>query len=145
MEDNFKKVHTRQDLILSSVTLLAGILIFCANKVAGIMIAICGLVLFLCYKRGYQKDGKGAILDMVSKDICKTSTAPLTAFLNGESTNFVIKEGNEGGSMRLIAYYSKESSIAYVQLFHYSNYLYEPATGVVELLGARADTFISKL
>ena len=40
---------------------------------------------------------------------------------------------------------NKFIAVAYVQLFDFSNYTYEPATEVVELRGPRAEKLIGKL
>lgn len=145
MEDNFKKVHIGKDLTISSIVLLAGIALVFVNLELGIFIAVCGLFMFLFYKKGYRKEGQEAILSMVTKDICKSGSSALLRFLDGEDCKFEIKGGNDGGTIHLVAYFNKESSIAYVQLFHYVSYISEPMTGVVELTGDRADAFISKL
>ena len=42
-------------------------------------------------------------------------------------------------------YYNVDASIAYAQLFDFSNYTYEPATEIVELRGPKADKLISKI
>ena len=38
-----------------------------------------------------------------------------------------------------------DAAIAYVQLFDFSNYTYEPATGIVEIRGPRAEKLIGKI
>ena len=50
-----------------------------------------------------------------------------------------------GGVIRLEVYYNADASLAYAQLFDFSNYTYEPATGIVELRGPKADKLITKL
>ena len=145
MEYNFKKVHTEKDLIISTIVLLAGIGLFFVNKGLGICIAICGLGMFLIYKNGYRIDGKGTLLEGKSEDICKGCRTSIIEFLNGKDTTPVIKNGDEGGSIRLDVYFNKAGHVAYAQLFDFCNYAYEPATGVVELNGDRADKLITSL
>ena len=50
-----------------------------------------------------------------------------------------------GGVVRLEIYYNARASVAYAQLFDFSNYTYEPATDIVELRGPRAGKLIGKL
>lgn len=145
MQSNFKKVHTGKDLTISSAVLVIGIGLFFANKWLGVFIMVCGLLTLLLFKKGFRKEGQTSVLSRVSMDISKTCSLSVIGFLRGEDRSLVIKEGNEGGSMRLITYFNKQDHIAYVQLFNYSNYLYEAATEDVELTGARADEFIGKL
>ena len=62
-----------------------------------------------------------------------------------EDKEHQIKQGNEGGSIRLDVYFNKVEGIAYAQLYDFYNYTYEPATGIVELKGDRAGKLISLL
>lgn len=145
MEYNFKKVHTGKDLAISTIVLLAGAGLFFVNKGLGICIGICGLFMYLVYKGGYRKDGKGILLSKKSEDICKACRTSIVEFLEGKNTVPTIKQGNEGGSIRLDVYFNKAEGIAYAQLYDFCNYTYEPATGVVELKADRADKLISLL
>ena len=145
MEYNFKKVHTGKDLAISTIVLLAGAGLFFANKGLGSCIGICGLFMYLVYKGGYKKDGKGILLTRKSEDICKACRTSIVEFLEGKNTVPTIKQGNEGGSIRLDVYFNKAEQVAYAQLYDFCNYTYEPATGVVELKGDKADKLISLL
>ena len=145
MEYNFKKVHTGKDLAISTIVLLAGAGLFFVNKGLGICIGICGLFMYLVYKGGYKKDGKGILLTRKSEDICKASRTSIVEFLEGKNTVPTIKQGNEGGSIRLDVYFNKDEQVAYAQLYDFCNYTYEPATGIIELKADKADKLISLL
>lgn len=145
MEYNFKKVHTGKDLAISTIVLLSGAGLFFVNKGLGICIGICGLFMYLVYKGGYKKDGKGILLTRKSEDICKACRTSIVEFLEGKNTVPTIKQGYEGGSIRLDVYFNKAEQVAYAQLYDFCNYTYEPATGVVELKGDKADKLISLL
>ena len=145
MEINFKKVHTVKDLAISTLVLLAGIGLFFVNKGLGITIAVCGLAMFLLYKGGYKKDGKGIVLQKKSEDLCKACKQSIVDYLNGKDITPQIKKGNECGSVRLDVYYNADAGIAYAQLFDFRNYTYEPETEVIEIHSPRADKLISQL
>ena len=145
MEINFKKVHTVKDLAISTLVLLAGIGLFFVNKGLGITIAACGLAMFLLYKGGYKKDGKGIVLQKKSEDLCKACKSSVVDYLNGKDVTPQIKKGNEGGSVRLDVYFNAAAGIAYAQLFDFRGYAYEPETDVVELHSPRADKLIPLL
>ena len=145
MEYNFKKVHTGKDLAISTIVLLAGVGLFFVNKGLGICIGICGLFMYLVYKGGYKKNGKGILLTRKSEDICKACRTSIVEFLEGKNTVPTIKQGNEGGSIRLDVYFNKAEQVAYAQLYDFCNYTYEPATGIIELKGDKADKLISLL
>ncbi|MCQ2180618.1 MAG: hypothetical protein MJY50_00950 [Bacteroidales bacterium] len=143
MEYNFKKVHTAKDLAISTIVLMAGIGLFFINKGLGICIGICGLSMYLVYKDGYKKDGGDILLTRKSEDISKACRTSIIEFLEGKNTEPEITQGNEGGSIRLDLYFNRSENVAYAQLYDFCNYNYEPATGVVELKGDRADKLIS--
>ena len=145
MEYNFKKVHTGKDLAISTIVLLAGAGLFFVNKGLGICIGICGLFMYLVYKGGYKKDGKGILLTRKSEDICKACRTSIVEFLEGKNTVPTIKQGTEGGSIRLDVYFNKDEQVAYAQLYDFCNYTYEPATGIIELKADKADKLISLL
>lgn len=145
MEYKFKKVHTGKDLAISTIVLLAGAGLFFVNKGLGICIGVCGLFMYLVYKGCYKKDGMGILLTRKSEDICKACRTSIVEFLEGKNTVLTIKKGNEGGSIRLDVYFNKAEQVAYAQLYDFCNYTYEPATGVVELKGDKADKLISLL
>lgn len=143
MEYDFKKVHTGKDLTISAIVLLAGAGLFFASKGLGICIVICALFMFLFYKGGYKLDGKDTLLTRKSEDICRACRTSILEFLDGKSITPTITKGNTGGSIRLDVYFNK--GVAYAQLFDFNNYAYEPATGIVELKGDRADVLVSQL
>ena len=145
MEYNFKKVHTSKDLTISTIVLLAGIGLFFINKGLGICIAICGLFMFLIYKGGYKKDGQGILLTRKSEELCKCCKPSIVEYLNGKDVTPQIKEGCEGGSIRLDVYYNAEAGIAYAQLYDFCNYSFEPETDVIEVHSPKADKLISQL
>ena len=43
----------------------------------------------------------------------------------------------------LTYYYNQTENVAYVRLYDFCNYVYEPATGIIELNGDRAAKLIS--
>ena len=145
MDINFKKVHTGKDLAISTIVLLAGAGLFFVNRGLGICIAVCGLLMLLFYKCGYKKDGKGVLLTKESEDICKACRTSVIEFLEGKNTTPTIKQGNDGGSVRLDVFFNKSENVAYAQLYDFCNYTYEPATGIVEIKGDRAEKLISLL
>lgn len=145
MEMKFKRVHTNKDITISTVVLLAGIGLFFINKWLGIFVAACGLLLFLIYKGGYKKDGKGVMLLKKSEDLCKVCKISFVEYLSGKNVPLIVKRGSEGGSVRIDLYYNREERIAYAQFFEFSNYSYEPLTEIVELNGERAETIIASI
>ena len=145
MEYNFKKVHTGKDLAISTIVLFAGIGLTFVNKGLGICVAVCGLAMLLLYKGGYKYDGRGAILQKISEDLCKACRPSIADYLNGKDITPQVKKGTEGGSVRLDVFFNASEGIAYAQLFDFRDYAYEAATDVVELHSPKADKLLSQL
>ena len=85
------------------------------------------------------------MLTKESEDICKECRTSIMEFLEGKTTVLAIKQGTDGGCIRLDVYFSKSEKVAYAQVYDFCNYDYEPATGIIELDGDRADKLISLL
>ena len=145
MEIKFKKVHTAKDLIISAIVLAAGIGLYFVNAGLGAVIAVCGLLMLLFYKDGYKRDGEGIVLQKKAFDIAHSCRDSLKGFLEGKDVEPEVNTSLNGGVIRLEAYYNADAATAYVQLFDFSNYTYEPATGIVELRGPKAEKLIGKL
>ena len=145
METIFKKVHTGKDLLISGIITVAGIGLYFVNAGLGGLIAACGILMLLFYKTGYKREGEGIVLKKKALDIAHTCRDSLKGFLEGKDIEPEVKTNISGGVIRLEAYYNADAAIAYAQLFDFSNYTYEPATGIVELRGPRAEKLIGKL
>ena len=145
MEIKLKKVHTAKDLIISAIVLAAGIGLYFVNAGLGGVIGICGLLMLLFCKGGYKREGEDIILQKKALDVAHSCRDSLKGFMEGKDVEPEVNTSLSGGVIRLEAYYNADASIAYVQLFDFSNYTYEPATGIVELRGPKADKLISKL
>ena len=78
-------------------------------------------------------------------DVAHSCRESLKDFLDGKDVEPEVNTSVNGGVIRLEVYYSAAASVAYAQLFDFSNYSYVPATEIIELRGARADKLISKI
>ena len=145
MEIKLKKVHTAKDLIISAIVLAAGIGLYFVNAGLGAVIAVCGLLMLLFYKDGYKREGEGIVLRKKALDIAHSCRDSLKGFLDGKDVEPEVNTNISGGVIRLEVYYNADASVAYAQLFDFSNYTYEPATELVELRGPRADRLIGRL
>ena len=145
MEYKFKKVHTRKDLAISTIVFLAAIGLFFINKSLGFCTGTCSILMFIFYKSGYMRDGQDILLTKYSENLCKCFMPSIVDFLNGKDVIPQIQKGFEGGSVRLDVYYNASAGIAYAQLYDIRNFIYEPATDVIELHLPRAEKLIAQL
>ena len=145
MEIQLKKVHTAKDLAISAITVAAGIGLYFVNAGLGFFIGGCGILMLCFYKAGYQRSGEKLTLKKCALDVSHSCRESLKGFLDGKDVEPELKVSTVGGIIRLEVYYNADASVAYAQLFDFSNYTYEPATELVELRGPKADKLIGRL
>lgn len=145
MNTEFKKVHTTKDLTISLAITAVGVALSFVHMGLGITIAACGILCLLIYKGGYKAEGCDELLSKSAFDAAISCRNSAMEFLEGKSNDIQLKEANNGGVIRLEVYYCKKNSIAYAQLFDFSNYVYAPVTEIIRLDGERADKLISNL
>mgnify|MGYP007070216433 CR=1 FL=1 len=135
-----------KDLAISAIMLAAGIGLCFVNAGLGVFIAVCALLMLFFYKTAYRREGENLLLNKAAMDVAHSSRESLKAFLDGKDVEpEVNKASANGGVIRLEVYYNADAPVAYAQLFDFSNYAYEAATGIVELRGEKAGKIISKL
>jgi hypothetical protein len=145
MENNFKKVHTPVDLIISGVILLAGIGIFFVSKWGGMAVALCGLLSFLVYKSGWKREGDETPLQHRTVEVSRNCKTSLMEFLEGKNEEPDVRHGNEGGTLLLEVWYAPDLSKSYVQLSEYMELRFQKITEIVELNESATRKLLSKL
>ena len=145
MEIKFKKVHTAKDLVISILVIAAGVGLYCVNAGLGVVIGVCGFFMLLFYKAAYKREGENILLSKKALDVSRSCRDSLMSFLNGKDVDPEVNTSATGGIIRLEVYYNADAAIAYAQLFDFSNYTYEAATGIVELRGSKAEKLIARL
>ena len=145
MENNFVKVHSNKDIIISIIVIVAGIAIILVNTMLGIFIILCGLLSFLLYKSGYKYDNKGVKLKKKSLELSRTCQQSVLDFLNGQNMQLNLIHGNEGGTFMLEVWFNKEEKIAYAQASVYQELGYRKITEIVKLNASNAQLLIEKI
>ena len=145
MEIQLKRVHTTKDLILSACIEAVGIGLFFLNKGLGGVIFVCGMLMQLVYKGGYKREGEEIILTKKTPELARSCYDTLKDYLDGKDVEPVFKNADGTGMIRLEVYYNAEATVAYAQLFAFSNYSYVEETPIVELRGPRAEKLIKLL
>ena len=145
MDNKINKVHTIMDLCISGVFIVAGIGLFFVNKGVGALLFICGFLLLIFYKSGYKHENSGAILKHKSLELSRKCQDSVLHFLNGQSSDFEMITGNDGGSILLEIWYSKRDNVAYAQLFTFQEMSYQKFTEIMELPANAAQKLMEKL
>ena len=145
MDNKINKVHTITDICISVIILAVGIGLFFVNKGVGALLIVCGVMLLIFYKTGYKYENQGTVLKHKSLELSRKSQEAVLNFLNGQSSDFEIITGNDGGCILLEVWYSKNQNMAYAQLFTFQEMSYQKLTEIMELQAKTAQKLIEKL
>ena len=145
MEIQFKKVHTSKDIIISCITMIAGIGLYFLSKSAGITVALCGIAMLYFYKSGYKKDGDTILLQKKTVELSTQCRANVLDFLNGKTDNPVLISGNVGGTILLEVWYNLQKPIAYARLSDYKDATFQPTTDIIQLQENKINSLIKQL
>ena len=145
MENNFKKVHAKKDLIISGCIILAGIALFFVHKATGVCLFLCGILSLILYKSGYKLNGEGIPLQKKSLELNNNCRESLLDFLSGKKVEPKLVQGNEGGTVLLEVWFNAPADIAYARLSEYKELSFQTVTDIVELSADQAQSLIRKI
>ena len=137
MENLFCRVRSAKDILISvSLVVLGLVLTFFPNEVGanigGFFILLIGLLFMFLFKSAYKKNGTNELY--VKKELFfaqEMNNTILKAVLDNPKSIDMSMEG-KGKTIKLSIYYSLGSGKAYMQLYEYVPYMYEPQTDVLE-------------
>lgn len=144
-EIKIKKVHTFLDLAIATVVFVAGIGVFFLLPGWGVLFCLIGVLLFAFYKRAYKRVGENAVLKEQSLDVALEGRKGIVDFLEGRGDKLDLPAASEGDHLYLEVYYNAREPLAYARLYDMAENSFEPATGMKELKGSKAQTLIAKL
>lgn len=137
MNKEIIKVRTVADVAISSALLVLGIVLVAlptavSVSILGFFTLVVGALLLAVLKSGWQ-DAK------TKERYCKKevffhqgSKDKILHALEHRTGNIELSEDDRGEGMRMEIYYSKQSRKAFVTLFEYVPYSYEPVSPTVE-------------
>ncbi len=145
MNTNIKKVHTTTDIIISLGFILIGIGLYFVNPGCAVCIAALGILLLALYKAGYKIGDDKTVYHKKSVDLCRGCKEPLIDYLEGKTKTLEIKEGAEGGCIRVDFYFSSVEDKSFVQIYDFSNYEYRKDGDLREVHSEKTSELIKKL
>lgn len=137
MENNFSRVRSAQDIIISSVMAAAGILLAILPtsvpvNIFGFTLAFAGIVMFLVLKSSYVYGKTGEKLTKKERFFPASKMESISRALASDPGKVDLSTENSGNGLRLDVYYSRKSGHAYAQLFEYIPYKYQPCSQLFE-------------
>ena len=147
MEKTFIRVRSVKDIVISASLIILGSILVALPTGAGVNIAgffmiFAGLILFFILKSGYKDTETGISYKKKEYYFQQAMNAPISAALTSKPESIDLGEANKGNAIKLDIYYSKASGKAYLQLFEYIPYKYEPCSKMYEYEIARIEKIL---
>ena len=147
MEKTFNRVRSVKDIVISASIIILGIVLLLLSAEAGVDIAgyffiLAGLILLFILKSDYKDAETGIRYKRKEYYFEQSMNASIASALATNPASIDIKEAGKGESVMLDIYYSKDSGKAYLQLFKYIPYEYEPCSKVYEYEIAKVEKLL---
>ena len=137
MEKTFTRVRSIKDITIFVSLALVGIILTVlpvgeAASIAGFFIILAAAILALVLKTGYKDVDTNAKYHKKERYFQQTEHAAITAAIASKPDSVDLSEENKGNAIKLDGYFSKATGKAYVQLFEYVPYTYQPCSKMYE-------------
>lgn len=133
MEKNFVRVRSAKDIIISLTLVIGGCLLVTlpdsdSLNILGFFTVFAGIILGFILKSEYKDPETGIRYRKVEKFFESCHKDALSGMAAGKTSKFDMCEEDKGNGLRLDIYHSKKAGKAYIQLYEYVPYKYEPCT-----------------
>ena len=137
MEKTFVRVHSIKDIVVFiSLLALGGILIAIpasdAVNITGFFLLFAGAILALVLKTGYKDVETNAKYYKKERYFQQTMHAAIANAIASKPDSVDLSEEDKGNAVKLDIYYSRSIGKAYIQLFEYVPYTYQPCSKMYE-------------
>ena len=139
MEKKFVRVRSTKDVVLSSLITLAGVVLFILDfsigiRILGFFMILIGLLLFFTLKSSYKDEDTGIKYHKKERyfEGCRRDELSSAISRKNSKCKVDLSEENKGNTLRLDIYYNKQAGKAYMQIFEYVPYRYEPYSNLYE-------------
>ena len=135
MEKTFIRVRSIKDIVIFSSLALVGIIFTAlpigeAASIAGFFIIITAAILSFVLKSAYKDVETNEKYLKKERYFQQTMLAAISSAIASKPDTVDLSEENKGNGLRLDIYYSKKSGKAYLQLFEYVPYSYQPSSKI---------------
>ena len=147
MEKTFIRVRSIKDIVIFIILILAGTALVLmpsstAVNITGFFLIFAGLILMLVLKSAYKDTETGVKYEKKEHYFQQAMNAPISSALASKPESIDLREAEKGNAVKLDIYYSKVSRKAYLQLFEYVPYRYEPCSKMYEHQMERVEKLI---
>ena len=137
MENKFIRVRSVKDIVILASLIIAGSVLVAMPtsipvNITGFFMIFAGIILLLVLKTGYKDVETGEKYKKKELYFQQAVRAQLVSAISEKPNYIDLYEQDKGNALKLDFYYSRSSGKAYLQLFEYIPYRYEPCTKVFE-------------
>lgn len=137
MEKEFVRVRSVKDIIIFlSLLILGSVLIMlptgAAVNITGFFLIFAGIILALVLKTAYKDLDTGIKYQKKERFFQQAMSAAISSAIASKPDSVDLGEEDKGNAVRLDVYFSKSAGKAYLQLFEYVPYKYEPCSKIYE-------------
>ena len=147
MEKTFTRVHSIKDIVIFiSLLILGGILVAVptsdAVNITGFFLILAGAILALVLKTGCKDVETNVKYIKKERYFQQAMHAAIADAIASKPDSIDISQENQGNAIKLDIYFSKASGKAYIQLFEYVPYTYQPCSKMYEYEISKAGKLI---
>lgn len=137
MEKTFIRVRSIKDLVIFTSLAIVGIILTVlpvgdAAHIAGFFMIFTAAILAFVLKSAYKDVEKNEKYLKMERYFQQAMHAEISAAIASNPDSIDLSEEDKGNALRLDIYYSKASGKAYIQLFEYVPYTYQPCSKMYE-------------
>jgi len=137
MEKTFIRVRSGKDIIISaSLIILGSVLVALPTgtgvNITGFFMIFAGLITALILKTAYKDSETGLKYKKTEHYFQQAMNSVISSALKTAPGSIDLTETDKKNAVRLDIYHSKSEGKAYLQLFEYVPYKYEPCSAVYE-------------
>ena len=137
MEKTFVRVRSAKDIMIFVLLIALGSVLVAlptgaSVNILGFFMIFAGLIIALVMKTGYKETETGEKYCKKEHYFQQAMNATISSAIVSKPESIDLGEANKGNAVKLDVYYSKASGKAYLQLFEYVPYKYEPCSKTYE-------------
>lgn len=147
MEKEFIRVRSINDIVIFVSLIVAGSVLVAlptgtAINITGFFMIFAGIILALVLKTGHKDTETGERYQKKEHYFQQAMNAAISSVLDSKPESIDLTQAEKGNALKLDIYYSKSAGKAYLQLFEYVPYKYEPCSRIYEHQIGRVEKLI---
>lgn len=137
MEKKFIKVLSVRDIVIFTSLIITGAVLIAlptgaSINITGFFMIVAGIILAFTLRSGYKDTETGQRYMKKEHFFHQAMSSQLSSAIADKPESVDMSERDKGNTMRLDIYFSNLSGKAYIQLFEYVPYKYEPCSRMYE-------------